>query len=101
MPSSEICHNLISKSRTVSTLMGSWESSGSYTKIFYLICSESDPIIMPSDCDLTVTFDNEQKVGRHTRRLREGSKQSVSIITTVATIKTNPVSRFQFCAASR
>lgn len=94
--SRNIISYLTSKSRTVSSIMGMWESSGSYTRVVELLTKPSPPLIMPKNCDITVTFDNEQKVGRHSGRLREGSKQPTSIITTVATIKTNPHSTVQF-----
>ena len=50
---------------------------------------------------MSLTFDNEQKVGRHSGRIREGSKQAISIITTVGIIEVNPQSRLQFRDAVR
>ena len=78
-----------------------WESSGSYTKVNSLLDLPSEPLTIQGTSDITITFDNEQKVGRHSGRIREGSKQLMSIITTVAIIKSNPETRCQFSEFNR
>ena len=75
--------------------MGGWESSGSYTKINEMLSSNTDPLTMPNNADIIVTFDNEQIVGQHSGRIREGSKQPMSVITTVAVIQPSPISHYQ------
>lgn len=87
---------LISKSKVGCQLAGSWEGSGSYTKVNSVLNTPMPPLKIDSENDITITFDNEQKVGHHSGRIREGSKQPISIITTVATIASQPPTFFQF-----
>ena len=56
----------------------------------------TDPLTMPNNADIIVTFDNEQKVGQQSGGIREGSKQPMSVITTVAVIQPSPISHNQF-----
>ena len=83
---------VISKSKTACAIKGCWESSGSYTKINEMLSSNTDPLTMPNNADIIVTFDNEQIVGQHSGRIREGSKQPMSVITTVAVIQPSHIS---------
>ena len=87
---------LVSHSKIITSICGSWEPSGSYTKVNKILKSPSPPLTIAGNNDIVVTFDNEQKVGRHTGRIREGSLQSISIITTVAVIETKPSTDYQF-----
>ena len=83
-----LCHSLsnkISKSKIACQLASGWEGSGRYTKI-NSVASIAD------ESDITITFDNKQKVGRHSGRIHEGSKQTISIITDVSIIS----SQYQF-----
>ena len=73
-----------------------WESSGSYTKINEMLSSNTVPLTMPNNADIIVTFDNDQKVGRHSGRIREGSKQPMSVITRVDIIHPSPISHNHF-----
>ena len=79
--------------------MGGWESSGSYTRINEMLSSNrsvfTDLLTMPNNADI-VTFDKEQKVGQLSGRIRESSKQPMSVITTVAVIQPSPISHNQF-----
>ena len=87
---------VISKSKAACAIMGGWESSGSYTKINEMLSSNTVPLAMPNNADITFTFDNEQKVGRHSGRIRECSKRPMSVITPVAVIQPSPISHKQF-----
>ena len=53
---------VISNSKTACAIMSGWESSGSYTKINEMLSFNTDPLTMPNNADIIVTFDNEQKV---------------------------------------
>ena len=92
---------MVSHSKGITSICGSWEPSGSYTKINEILNSPSPPLTITGCNDIAVTFDNEQKVGRHSGRIREGSKQSISIITTVAVIEPRPTSQYQFLPYKR
>ena len=92
---------IISKSKMACNIVGGWENSGSYTKVNSLLDLPSEPLTIQGTSDITITFDNEQKVGRHSGSIREGSKQPMSIITTVAIIKSNPETRCQFSEFNR
>ena len=87
---------VISNPKTACVIMGDWESSGSYTKINKMLSSNTGPLTMPNIADIIVTFDNEQKVGRHSGRIREGSKQPMPVITTAAVIQPSTISHNQF-----
>ena len=71
----------------ICSIFESWGGSRGYTKVNEILNSPSDPLTIPASNDIVITFDNEQKIGKHYGRFREGSKESVSIITTVAVIK--------------
>ena len=92
---------MVSHSKIITSICGSWEPSGSYTKVNDILNSQSPPLTIPGSNDIFVTFDNEQKVGRHSGRLREGSMQSISIITTVAVIEPKPAIQYQFLPYKR
>ena len=87
---------MVSHSKIITSVCGSWEPSGSYTKVNEILKSPTPPLNITGKNDIVVTFDNEQKVGRHSGRIREGSLQSISIITTVAVIETKPPTQYQF-----
>ena len=61
-----------------------------------MLSSNIDPFTMSNNVDIIVTFVNEQEVERHSERIREGSKQPMSVITTVAVIQPSPISHNQF-----
>ena len=81
---------IISKSKMACDITGTAESSGCYTKVNSLLNVPSESLMIQDKSDVTVTFDNEQKVGRHSGRIRERSKQALSIITTVRVLEVNP-----------
>lgn len=91
----------LSRSKMICSIFGSWESSGGYTKVNEILNYPSDPLTIQASNDIAITFDNEQKVGKHSGRIREGSKQSVSIITTVAVIQPSPLTSHQLISFKR
>ena len=66
----------ISRSKLSTTIFGSWEWSGGYIKVNNILNSPADPLKIPDQGDIIVTFDNEQKVGKNLGRIREESKQA-------------------------
>ena len=90
--------NLISysltNSKTAVKLNGSWESSGGYTTINKVITAPCPPNEYPRN-DVENTIDNNQKVGKHSGRIREGSKVPISICTTVGHIVPKPETNLQ------
>lgn len=81
-------------SKLLTKLSGSWEPSGSYTTVNSILnqpCAQVDP----PDNDIHVTFDNNQKVGFSSGRIREGSKVPVSICTATTFIEPQPPTNLQ------
>ena len=75
-------------------LSGAWQPSGSYTTINHVLNTPS-PAPKPPDQDVHVTFDNNQKVGFASGRIREGSTVPMSICTAVTYIFPTPASNLQ------
>ena len=90
--------NLISysltNSKTAVKLNGSWESSGGYTTINKVITAPCPPNEYPRN-DVENTINNNQKVGKHSGRIKEGSKVPISICTTVGHIVPKPETNLQ------
>ena len=84
----------LTRSKIAVQLYGGWESAGSYTTVEKLIKSPS-PINKCPPLDIHVTVDNNQKVGKHSGRIRENAKQPVSICTTVGYIQPQPPTNLQ------
>ena len=80
----------LTHSKTAVKLYGNWESSGSYATVTDTLLQQSDELKCPTDADVINTIDNNQKVGKCGRRIKEGSKVAISICTTVGHIKPNP-----------
>lgn len=91
----------VSKSKMACNVLGVSEGSGCYTKVNSLLNKESIPLEIQDESNIVITFDNEQKVGKHSGRIREKSKQPLSIITTVGVIETKPEEKTQFDAVYR
>ena len=91
--------NLITCSLTHSKqavkMYGNWESSGSYTTLLNTLLQPSSPIKCPTKNDIINTIDNNQKVGKCGRTIKEGSKIPISICTTVGHIIVKPETQFQ------
>ena len=83
MVSYSLTHNKIS-----TVLAGGWEPSGGYTKIHDVLAAPCQPPACPSK-DIHVLFDNNQKVGRSTTRIKEGSAIPMSICTSVSFIQSH------------
>ena len=83
--------NLITYSLTHSkTAVKLYGSLGSYATVTDMLLQQSDELKYPTDADVISTIDNNQKVGKCGRRIKEGSKVAISICTTVGHIKPNP-----------
>ena len=76
----------ITGSKVATNLLGSWEPAGSYTKVQTYINAPSDPPKIP-DSDVHLAVDNEQRVGRSTGRIREGSSIRLDICTTMSCLQ--------------
>ena len=85
----------VTQSKTAVQLQGAWESSGGYSTIHKFLLSPAPPLTCPF-VDVHNTFDNNQKVGKHSGRIYEGSKVPVSVCTTVGHITTPYESFMQF-----
>ena len=84
----------ITNSKDVASLTGCWESSESCTTLSQIVTSPCKPIPCPSR-DVHNTIDNNQKVGRTSGRIKEGSKVPTSIYTTMCHIAPKPTTTFQ------
>ena len=82
-------------SKTAVQLNSYWESVGSYTTLCDILLQPAPPLMCPTKSDVFNTIDNNQKVGKCGRRIKEGSKIPVSICTTVGHIQTKPATFFQ------
>ena len=80
----------LTHSKTAVKLCGNWESSGSYATVTDTLLQQGDELKCPTDADVINTIDNNQKVGKCGRRIKEGSKVAISVCTTVGHIKPNP-----------
>ncbi len=75
-------------------LTGCWEPSGGYTTIHDVLDEEVPrPECPPGDC--RVTFDNNQKVGRSSGRLKEGGSVPLSVCTSLSYITPVPHTELQ------
>ncbi len=90
--------NLVAYSTTHSKLLtklaGNWEPSGSYTTVNTILNQPSEPVPPPTH-DIHVTFDNNQKVGFSSGRIREGSTVPFSICTSMTYIEPQPPTAVQ------
>ena len=83
--------NLITYSLTHSkTAVKLYGSLGSYATVTDMLLQQSDELKYPTGADVISTIDNNQKVGKCGRRIKEGSKVAISICTTVRHIKPKP-----------
>ena len=81
-------------SKAIVSLTSQWESSGSYTTVSNVATKPRDKLICPIG-DVINVFDNNQKVGKHSGRIREGSSVPQSVCTAVTHIVPHPVTRLQ------
>ena len=81
-----IVQYVVSGSKLATNLMGSWEPGGSYTKVSQYIRGPIDPPTIP-DGDIHIAVDNEQRVGKTSGRIREGSTIRLDICTTMSCIQ--------------
>ena len=75
-------------------LQGSWESSGSYTKLHDIVTAKTNPVECPSG-DSHNAIDNNQKVGICIWKIREGSTVPLSICTTLGHLFPQPPTYYQ------
>ena len=80
----------LTHSKTAVKLYWNWESSGNYGTVTDTHLQQGDKLKSPTDADVINTTDNNQKVGKCERRIKEGSKVAISICTLVGHIKPNP-----------
>ena len=65
-----VLYNL-THSKAALTLMGDWESSGSYSTITDIVTAPSPALTCDIDSDVINAIDNNQKIGRCGRRIKE------------------------------
>ena len=82
-------------SKTTLQLNSYWRSAGSYTSLCDILLQQAPPLMCPSKSNVLNTINNNQKVEKCGRRIKEGSNIPVSICTTVDHIQTKPVTFFQ------
>lgn len=91
--------NLITFSLTHSKLAvklyGKWESSGSYSTLSEILLQPGEPLTCKTNSDVINTINNNQKVGKCGRRVKEGGKVPISICTTLGHINVKPESGLQ------
>ena len=78
----------MSHSKSSVELNGAWEPAGSYNVVHQFLHAETPPPDCP-DGDVQVSFDNNQKIGHSSGRIREGASVPMSICTSVSTLKEN------------
>ena len=83
-------------SKIASQIFGSSRGAGSYTTVTKVITTPSDPLECPSMRDIHTAIDNNQKVGHHSGRIREGSSVPMSICTSVSHISPPIKSMLQY-----
>ena len=72
-----------------------WESCGSSRTLNSVICEPAPPLQCPS-ADVFNTIDNNQKVGIHSGRIKEGSKVLINICTSMCHIVPKPDTFLQY-----
>ena len=77
-------------SKTAAKLYRNWESLGNYAMVTDTLLQQGDELKCPTDADVINTIDQNQKVEKCGRTIKEGSKMAISICTTVGHIKPNP-----------
>ena len=81
--------------KTAVQLNSYWESAQSYTKLCDILLQPAPPLICPTKSNVFNRIDNNQKIRKCGRRIKEGSKIPVSKCTTVGHIQTKPATFFQ------
>ena len=76
-------------------MYGNWVSSGGYTTLLNTLLQPSSPVKCPTKNDTINTIDNNQKVGKCGRTIKEESIIPISICTTVGHIIVKPEMQFQ------
>ena len=76
-------------------LYGKWESSGNYSTLSGIILQPGEPLTCKTNSDVINTIDNNQKVGKCGRRVKEGEKVPISTCTTIGHINVKPESGLQ------
>ena len=84
----------LTNSKICTNLTGHWESSGCYSTVHDFICSPADPISCPEGY-VHCAIDNNQKIGKSSGRISEGSKVPMDICTSVSNFLVNPNSSIQ------
>lgn len=78
----------VTGSKLATNLNGSCSPAGSCTKVDTYIKAPSEPPVLPREGDLHIAVDNEQRVGKSSGRIREGSSICVDICTTMLCLQT-------------
>ena len=79
--------------------MGATQGSASYTTVHNFITAARNPLQCPAGVDVHHAIDNNQKIGRHSGRISEGSSVPMSICTSVSHILPSIPSYLQYDAA--
>ena len=85
----------ITNSKELATMNKKWEGCGSSRTLSSVICEPAPPLQCPS-ADVFNTIDNNQKVGIHSGRIKEGSKVPISICTSMCHIVPNSDTFLQY-----
>ena len=80
----------LTHSKQAAKIYRNWESSEGYTTLLNTLFQSSSSIKCPTKNNIINTIDNNQKVGKCWRTIKEGSKIPISICTTVGHIIVKP-----------
>ena len=86
----------LTHSKQAVQIYSNWEGSGGYTTLLNILLEPAPPLRCSINTDIINTVDNNQKVGKCRRRIKEGSKIPISICTTVGHIETKPATDLQY-----
>ena len=85
----------ITNSKELVTTNKKWGGCGSSRAVSSLICEPVRPLDCPKE-DQFITIDNNQKVGIHPARVKEGSKVPLSICTSMCHLVAQPKTFLQY-----
>ena len=85
----------VTNSKELANMNRKWEGCGSSTTLSNVICEPVPPLDCPEE-DQFSTIDNNQKVGVHSGRIKEGSKVPLSICTSMCHIVRQPKTFLQY-----
>ncbi len=83
-----------SHSKWLTKLPGNWEPCGSYTTVNVILNQPAEPVLTPAN-DFHIKFENNQKVGFTSGRIREGSTIPMSICTSTTYLEPQSATNLQ------